>query len=135
MARKKCRNQTWPRLKMTEREEFEKWAKGFGHPYHDVVPKHGPCSSDPSDVDSFSEMAWAAFERGFYCGAESAKPRWIPVEERLPEPNVEALILCKDGEKYLAILRKLWSEELQWGCCHTVFDDVTHWMPLPEVPE
>lgn len=119
---------------MTEREEFEKWAKGFGHPYHDVVAKHGPCSSDPSDVDSFSEMAWAAFEHGFDCGVESAKPRWISVEERLPEEDGFYLVA---SENYDEVLAANYSDSsIDW-----LRDDglavrgVTHWMPLPEVPE
>lgn len=120
---------------MTEREEFEKWAKGFGHPYHDVVPKHGPCSSDPSDVDSFSEMAWAAFERGFYCGAESAKPRWIPVEERLPEEDNLYLVVSENYDEVLAANYNT-SYPGEW-----LRDDgiqvcgVTKYMPLPEAPE
>ena len=48
-------------------------------------------------------------------------PRWIPVEERLPEERVEVLLHYDDGSmevgKYLGL------------------GGVTHWMPLPEPPE
>jgi hypothetical protein len=56
--------------------------------------------------------------------------RWIPVSERLPEVNVEVLVT--DGER-----RK--SASLQDGSFlihgEYEFEGVTHWMPLPPLPE
>ena len=62
-------------------------------------------------------------------------PRWIPVTERMPEVDVDILFFSTDG--YIQIghmeirddIRVFLTEEWmqQFG--------VTHWMPLPEVPE
>lgn len=76
-------------------------------------------------------------------------PRWIPVTERLPEITGYYLCVCDDGEDpYVAIIQ--WDDE-QEAFGHEVavynpdslgfegmeFDkwSVTHWMPLPELPE
>lgn len=71
-------------------------------------------------------------------------PRWIPVEERLPEENVTVLAFNADphAEKYvLARYRTV----VYLGCYWCQFDQeydswcascwkVTHWMPLPPGP-
>ena len=67
---------------------------------------------------------------------EAAQPKWISVEERLPEENFEVLMLFKhnmavgfydgDGE---------WCANTDDGY-HAYCDGTpTHWMPLPEWPE
>lgn len=72
-------------------------------------------------------------------------PRWIPVEERLPEENVTVLAFNADphAEKYvLARYRTV----VYLGCYWCQFDQeydswcascwkVTHWMPLPQPPK
>ena len=62
--------------------------------------------------------------------AEVAKPRWIPVTERLPERN----------NSYLVYVYGEATEMNYWhGKWHRLRDDytkaVTHWMPLPEPPK
>lgn len=74
---------------------------------------------------------------------ELSKPRWIPVAERLPE-SVDDDVLVTDGEGYAVGFwredAKAWdSTDFGWlenrsepPCgIHTV----THWMPLPPLPE
>lgn len=70
-------------------------------------------------------------------------PRWIPVEERLPEYGVRVLATDMYEEDDCT---GIWTREEYPndpdGCCwidergwwHAI-DDVTHWMPLPEPPE
>ncbi len=69
-------------------------------------------------------------------------PRWIPVEERLPEYGVRVLetdmyeeddctgIWTREEDKDDA--DGCWHDEHDWW--HAL-DEVTHWMPLPEPPE
>lgn len=71
-------------------------------------------------------------------------PHWIPVEERLPENGVPALInyIGNDDGKYHPDGTAAWTDH---GCfwwegsledCDTeVAVPITHWMPLPEPPE
>ena len=69
-------------------------------------------------------------------------PRWIPVEERLPEYGVRVLATdMYEGDDYTGIWTReeykddadgCWYDEHGWW--HAI-DDVTHWMPLPKTPE
>lgn len=86
-------------------------------------------------------------------------PRWISVEERLPEGEDPVLILVKETEHYGLNNEKskvyycqylaYWDDE-EWyttwcNGCRKISDtakepyaddyEVTHWMPLPEPPE
>lgn len=60
---------------------------------------------------------------------EAQVPRWIPVEERLPEDMVDVL-LYGEGRYGMGVL------SCGWWCCED-FDGkhITHWMPLPEAPK
>ena len=60
-------------------------------------------------------------------------PRWIPVSERLPEEDVDVLVITNYG-MHVADL----DEDGLWNASHGdswEFPDPTHWMPLPEPPE
>jgi hypothetical protein len=76
-------------------------------------------------------------------GLEAAQ-RWIPVSERLPEFNkVVAVIDMSDKDSHLcnvyetAILVEVRGDTRFVFIGHSGWDssDVTHWMPLPELPE
>lgn len=72
---------------------------------------------------------------------ESLRPKWISVEDRLPEENARVWVFC-DGKTEVMIYRRdadgecrfYWEDELglfsAWYKCR-----VTHWMPLPEPPK
>mgnify|MGYP004654614909 CR=1 FL=1 len=69
-------------------------------------------------------------------------PRWIPVEERLPEYGVRVLATdmyeeddCTGiwtREEYKDDADGCWHDDRGWW--HAI-DDATHWMPLPKTPE
>lgn len=71
-------------------------------------------------------------------------PRWVPVEEHLPENGVPVLInyIASSDGKYHPDGTAVWTD---YGCfwwegsledCDTeVAVPITHWMPLPEPPE
>ncbi len=60
------------------------------------------------------------------------KNNWVDIRERMP--NVKEEVLVTDGrEQYVA-----WFSDKCWTysyCCGCLCDKVTHWMPLPELPE
>ena len=58
---------------------------------------------------------------------------WISVSERLPEEGVTVLIYTIDGETkeaHLSGYLDLWSDNEDVYR----YDDITHWIPLPEPP-
>ena len=62
--------------------------------------------------------------------------QWIPVTERLPEPNKWVLCACRAN--IIEVLRydnttDDWDTSIPNRCYMKGF--VTHWMPLPEPPE
>ena len=94
-------------------------------PKCDVCPYEGECllpfGSEPeSDALAYIQQL------------ESAQPKWISVEERLPEENIDALILfkhnmavgCYDGEGE-------WYVYTDDGFYAYSDGTPTHWMPLP----
>ena len=69
-------------------------------------------------------------------------PRWIPVEDRLPENGVRVLAFnMRAKNKYIGIWTRekdpgdgndCWFDSAGWWYA---FDEITHWMPLPKAPE
>ena len=65
--------------------------------------------------------------------AESMKQRWIPVEERLPEPW--SLVLVTDTCKNVSMCQMSWGNKNWYDESENWMyfpDDVIAWMPLPE---
>ena len=69
-----------------------------------------------------------------------AMPRWISVEERLPEAHADGSVdaeLVTDGE----FIHMAYYAHGQWIFCESgemkepMWNTVTHWMPLPEPPK
>ena len=54
---------------------------------------------------------------------------WISVDDRLPEQGEEAICIAADGDMMIG-------KYTEWGWmfpCY--FEDLTHWMPLPQPPK
>ena len=78
---------------------------------------------------------------------EAAHPKWISVEDRLPEPNTTVLLIAHGWESQLVYIGKLekveseksWltglvskaSEWTVYGFSYLKEPIVTHWMPIP----
>ena len=56
---------------------------------------------------------------------------WISIDEQLPEACADVL-LCDDTDKEIAIGWR--AEDGGWATWHEPRCNVTHWMPLPELP-
>ena len=75
-----------------------------------------------------------AFEDGYRAGVEAAQPKWISVEERLPEREVY-FVRCihnyTDNDEYECYKVAIYlSEKCRWIDVGNLLK-VTHWMPIP----
>ena len=87
-----------------------------------------------SDADCIVHLREAATDLIERLTAENAalreKKRWISVTEKTPEYDMPQLVLNADGDALIANYAygewfDTWGQDVE----------VTHWMPLPEVPE
>lgn len=79
-----------------------------------------------------------------YAPAVDVEPKWVSVEDRLPENDNPVLCwyLSGDGNYYHTVgicLRfnfgYIWDVEIDANDCGYGCKKVTHWMPLPEPPK
>ena len=59
----------------------------------------------------------------------ASAPKWISVEDMLPEQGEEAICIAADGDMMIG-------KYTEWGWmfpCY--FEDLTHWMPIPLPPK
>ena len=90
-------------------------------------------------IEELSKQVELEHQSGFADGqiaANRKKPRWIPVEERLPPYGDRILVTDKTGvwEGYLSYSRGFMRNTGM--TIKDIYDvEVTHWMPLPEPPK
>lgn len=69
---------------------------------------------------------------------------WISVKDRLPDNKFKVIVYTKWPEEYLSIVPQDYEIRLahyhkdsdEWEILHNRYDiEVTHWMPLPSLPE
>lgn len=70
-----------------------------------------------------------AFEDGYRVGVEATQPRWISVDDILPEKNIEVMVCDKGG-----LFGTAYYDSVGWHSSNTCYR-ITHWMPLPEPPK
>lgn len=62
-------------------------------------------------------------------------PKWISITDRHPKPdnNIKYLVCCRTA-KGLRSINLAWFDGAYWHGMGSM-SGVTHWMPLPELPE
>ena len=90
-------------------------------------------------ADLWPDMCINGARKGFLAGYRAATPKWIPVEESLPEPEQLVLMLLNyelNGQR-ITNLEFGYNDNNTWRGCMSVYtpDLVTYWMPLPKPPE
>lgn len=66
---------------------------------------------------------------------EAKLPRWISVEERLPEKKQRVMVYTTQGAYRLGAFSFVGKEGAVWFKCDKSCISCTHWMPLPDVPK
>lgn len=80
-----------------------------------------------------------AFVEGAQWADNNPKTPWISVEERLPEPEKDVIILNKRKQVDIDFLTDDFEGGYYWWKSdEAIFcedDEITHWMPIPELPK
>lgn len=67
---------------------------------------------------------------------EVAQPKWISVEEKLPERTAQMCAIYANGYVQAAEWHKYSWADSWWFYVDGEYEEVvTHWMPLPELPK
>lgn len=86
-------------------------------------------------ADAIEDLSEQLDEETEYATAlNSYVPQWIPVTERLPEPDTNVLV--RSGS--FVSVWSLREGDVYWEDEYSYFHDmceVTHWMPLPQTPK
>lgn len=97
------------------------------------MTKHRHYYERPLTPDEFRTALTEAIAWG-------SQSRWISVKDRLPEVGSETLVVRSiPGHTKPVIARRLEDgPNVWWYCSDAIWcglESVTHWMPLPELPE
>ena len=92
--------------------------------------------------NSDTALAFNLFKKGWQAAAAQAVPEWISVKDKLPGFN-QSVLSCDGFEtcvaEYLESCKNeygVFFEEGFWiNGAASIFENVTHWMPLPEAIE
>lgn len=79
------------------------------------------------DIDDQLELIYQMIDKAVKAAIADAAPRWIPVEERLPDD--ETKVIC-----YPEYYKVHYENGDWWSGNYRIIYGVTHWQPLPEPP-
>ena len=96
------------------------------------------CSECPYEDMPECSSKLAADAAVMYKQLEAAQPKWISVEERLPEFERRALVVNGHGRVFILAFWRKTENKWSWideSSHFKHYNDITHWMPLPEPPK
>ena len=93
------------------------------------------CNYDMDRINHIGNDLVAAFNDGYQQGLADAKPKWIPVIERLPD-EYERVLTCDElGNIHIMYHTKIYAYPFNISPTHPRYFMPKWWMPLPEPPE
>lgn len=134
------------RFDINKNEETGKWQlwlffmmqrKGIFVP----VLIRGITEEDMPEIEAFLSARWEYMKKQWCEFSEeeqqAALPRWISVEERLPEANTSVLIRARYCNSYKTHIGEItdegrWVRDFGKRIAKT---RISHWMPLPDAPK
>ena len=102
------------------------------------------CEYDMNRLNHIGDDLIAAFNDGYEHGKADAKPKWIPVTERLPDAGKKVLVfaygydtitarMCKKTEDGYPVFECKGYDGIYLEMARA--GRISHWMPLPEPPK
>ena len=124
---------------MKTQDEIKKWMECCTHGTCNSCPYFGDeCDSDREVIDTLEYIQQLEHQIGELtekvAQLEAAQPKWISVEERLPDEPGEVLA-CVYGRICIAWYSNRCFETPSGMVFYPCENAVTHWMPLPEPPK
>ena len=126
MTYEEARAEHFKALKDEAKRKMNYWATRVRH-------------SRPSDLNDPAHIKASEYgaEYSYYrdaLEALAAQPKWISVNERLPEEIEDVLVYVRNNEvSWLCV--SYMCDGVWWSSCRKICGKVTHWMPLPSMPE
>ena len=124
---------------MKTQDEIKKWMECCTHGTCNSCPYFGDeCDSDREVIDTLEYIQQLEHQIGELtekvAQLEAAQPKWISVDERLPDEPGEVLA-CVYGRICIAWYSNRCFETPSGMVFYPCENAVTHWMPLPEPPK
>ena len=101
-----------------ERKAFEAW----------MAERYPTDPKTEREGDEYSRLGTQYKWEGWQ--ARAAQSEWVSVKDKLPDIETAVLVCNEHGEIFLA-----WTSDVDVSWFYNEEEDVTHWHPLPELPE
>lgn len=93
---------------------------------------HGEHTSCPYVDDKLCIMNICRDALAYITQLEACVPKWISVKDRLPEDG-RYLVVTQKADGYADVNTAAYNDMGWWTLSN--FGDITHWMPIPEMPK
>ena len=127
---------------MKKPDEIKKWLECCTHVTCNGCPyDEDGCATSQQIIDALEYIQQLEYRIGELTGKvaqlEEEQPKWISVEDRLPDAG-EKVIVCgvKNGMHVGAFRGKLRpGNNRRWWWKKDTILEVTHWIPIPQMPK